>query len=449
MNHYDCNNLLESLGRLEPDQLHSMLLSNDACITIAEYELRCRYTFLNIVYMHHAFCFVHEDSGLCLHYIIQNTPICALISGWVDVHWYPIVSPFVASRKSHIESRIKSIDASLRMGIINQLSEIKKWLYPAAEISFFSGNQEHMSHYLWNHLGAFWRLRKLISLYDRSKLYVISDSQKYGFVDQLMELNNLETEIILDHKRDEVTAVMGCCIEPYSTGIISSNLQSQILKQAHSLSNSNRRVKRTNSLRILIALRTGGRSCLNYLEILRELFDEMEKQRQSGYVLEFIIYLSTKFNSAPFLDESIIMRYDQLREVFKEIGPPGLLDSCIFLLDNDFSSTISLLETCDFCISEWGASMALTRWILGLPSIVLGPRSLIDQLGQLSLANTDKVPAWGNYLIEAKGSTYRLCLADDCEQSTYSPVTRVFAIDYNVDLKSFRRELLYMLSLFR
>lgn len=450
--------LLEDfLMSVDPKDLHKSLISKNGILTIFGKEYKCIKTILNVIYMHHGFILDSVDLDHKIILMIQQVPICLYTDEYGMLWSQRLLSPLVNANKQEIENRLQLAfrDTSAIKQIILKKST-KKIDDDSDPIHFLSGTQQHMSHYLWNHLSSLWDISYFLQAYEKLYLNIVDRSELYGEIAQIVPTTSFIPYYIKNYNRSAMSLVDGVCIEPYYKIPIPHPLCQKIIQFASQQSDEKTMALNASidDISICLAPRFGSRECMNLDKLLAELLTQLTKKcSERRCHLNLFIYLSTRFSSQVSAEQTETkspLDWPQRLQSFLNIAHryPNIQ---VQVLDNQsFSSTLAALKNCNFVISEWGASMALTSWLLALPAIVLAPTTLINQISKDPTYSLSSKDMWGSYIYEAHHGPLYFCKnTPESDKPSGSPkISQAFSDSYHSDLESFSNHLIHLLSIY-
>ena len=432
---------IPSLSSIDSKEFHLLLIKNRGRIVLDSIDLICCKTFLNVVYMHHAYLFFCPDLNDFILYINVNQPVC-VYSRTSGLEWFRR-NAYLAEREELITGRLNKILNTIDINP-HSLIDTNKIGQRDMHISFISGTQQHMSHYLWNHLASLWSLRHLLNSRVGTKFVIIKGSELYGPLTQIFNLQNFEVVYLDSYDRSSFTEIDGICIEPYYLSAISSALCTKIINiNTHSFHEKDSHTTVNDTLTITIALRTDNRTCNNILDIFDAIHEVLEC-KHPGVSIDLNFYLRTSFTNDSLTSlesDKIFKKIQIIRSEVKKSSLNSKIGEMAFLYEDSLGFTFNKLSKSNFCISEWGASMAITRWILHLPTIVLVNNQLHQSLIDIETASLSKHQRWGNYISESDGSLLYICNSAKDFIDSNKTTSRVMTDNYCVDLNTLKKML--------
>lgn len=445
------------LMSVDPKDLHKSLISKNGVLTIFGKKYKCIKTILNVLYMHHGFILDSVDLDHKIILMFQQVPICLYTDEYGMLWSQRPLSPLVNANKQEIENRLQLAfrDTSAIKQIILKKST-KNNVDDSDPIYFLSGTQQHMSHYLWNHLSGLWDISYSLQDYENLNLNIVDRSELYGDVTQILTTTSFHHYCIQNYNRSVMSLVDGLCIEPYYKMPIPNLLCREIIQFASQQSDEKIIVSNASidEINVCLAPRFGSRECINLDKLLAELLAQLTKRcSERRCHLNLFVYLATRFYCDSARDkknQDLLKDYGiRLRSLIECTNEYSLVNLKL-LEDEPFSNTLSYLKKCNFVVSEWGASMALTSWILALPSIVLAPSSVISKFcGDRNYALSKK-DMWGSYVNEANHGPIYFCgnILNSNKVDTDVKLTRAHSESYCSDLASFSHHLSHMISIY-
>ena len=364
------------LEQTNPEDVQYELISGNGSILINNVTYYCSKTALNISYTYHAYNLCAENESDEFVILLADILVLGFIPSTNSFVWNKHCHRFLTDKNTEIEQNIRSM-ATADPTSHNFLYVINE--NTTKKFSVVSGTQSHLGHYLWNHLGAMWRMfRRLNNANLTLPLIISKNSELFGNITDLFPQAELDI-ISADYNPHSIQYCNCACIEPYGLGPVSQGLRNAILKANNMSILNDEHSFADNSLVICVAFRTGVRQCVNKQEVLEELAEQAYAiKNKFNLSLKLIIYHSVGLaggNTSPTkpLDDlisSLKIDLSSCNEVFSEI---------IHINNMPLHEALRYLNYSSLYIAEWGASLSLFSWILGKPGIWLTPDEIRSQ----------------------------------------------------------------------
>lgn len=430
----------------DSESFQYQLLANHDHINIGGFLYECRSTVLNVFYTYHAYHLVPLADGFDIIVLVADIVVVCYIPFEHAFVWSSNAHNFLVAAKSAIEAILVQVP-SWTTGkvrpphLLNLPSDTKPCLV--------SGTQRHLAHYLWNHLGSMWRMSKRPRLaLSYNRVIIAPNSEKYGDITDLFpDLHLTRLNIPYDTRRPSF--VDGTCVEPYSLGPIGLGLRESIcrvnlLRQCSVLppiQNSN--------ICICLAFRKEIRKSTNRSEMINTIA-AVAMEHYSKYHIQTKLYL---YESILFPGDepgvSSASFETEIQEIISMSDYINAFSSLDVIQNVPISKALESIAQASFYIAEWGASLTILSWILGLPGIWLCPEVIRSQVLSASLSvfscTQDQTSVCsGNYFSEINSPAIQLPASYDyTSQSSKGISWHAHPSDYTIDCQSFEKSLRY------